>query len=631
MKQRCWAGLAAAFGGISAAWGATPIVAPATDLEDVVVTATRTPQPVADTLAAATVITRADIERTQAQSLAELLDDTPSLSIANNGGPGKATSIHLRGTGGNQVLVLVDGVRWGSATTGQAAIQDFPVSQIQRIEIVRGPRSSLYGADAVGGVIQIFTRDGSGAAGQGPTPYFSVTGGTYDTWKGQAGVSGATRRAHYNFSVSGATTGGFNACTGRPFGSPAGGAGCYAEQPDDDGYDRVDGSANVGYRFDNGWSVGGHYLRADGDTEYDGTITNRSHSVQEIYGVRVAALLTDFWDATLSLSRSRDLATNYLDGDTVSRFDTRRDSVSWQNDFVLAERQTATLGVDYRQDQVTSSADYKENKRDNTGVFGEYQGRFGAHEVDLAVRGDDNQAYGDHATGSITYGYHLTPTYTLTASYGNAFTAPTFNDLYYPDTPGFPPASNPDLKPEKSRTGEIGVKATPGWGHWSVYAYQTDIDDEITLDANFTPRNVDSARIRGVEGEATAYLGRWRIGAAADWLDAENRGSGANHGNDLARRPAYSASLEVDRDLFARFSAGASAKLVGARYNDLANTDELGGYALFGLRGEMRVTDAWKIQAKLENLFDRDYQTVDFYNQPGRAFYLTVRYAPGNL
>ncbi|MGB7757211.1 MAG: TonB-dependent receptor [Salinisphaera sp.] len=628
MQFRTWPAFAAILG-VSSAWGAPPTAA-TTDLSDVVVTATRTPQSSADTLAATTVITRADIERSQARSLAELLGDTPSLSIANSGGPGKATSIHLRGTDANQVLVLVDGVRWGSATNGQAAIQDFPVSQIQRIEIVRGPRSSLYGADAVGGVIQIFTRDGKGAKGRGPTPYFSVTGGSYNTWKGEGGVSGATKRLHYNLSVSGETTGGFNACTGRPFSSPRGGAGCYANQPDHDGYHREDGSANLGYRFDNGWSVGAHYLRSNGDAQYDGATTNRSYTVQEVYGVRIDAPLTDFWDSRLSLSRSRDRSKNYFKGDYVSRFDTRRDSVNWQNDFVLAKQQTATLGVDHRQDEVTSSAVYKQNKRNNTGVFGEYQGRFGAHEIDVAARDDDNQAYGNHATGSVTYGYHVNKTYTLTASYGNAFNAPTFNDLYYPDTPGFPPASNPDLKPEKSHTGEIGFKATPGWGHWAIHAYQTDINDEITLNANYTPENVSSARIRGVEGEATAYLGRWRIGANADWLNAENRGSGANHGNDLPRRPNYSASLHVDRDLFARFSAGASAKLVGSRYNDLANTDKLGGYALFGLRGEMRVTEAWKVQAKLSNLFDRHYQTVDFYNQPGRAAYVTVSYSPGN-
>ncbi|RJS92524.1 TonB-dependent receptor domain-containing protein [Salinisphaera sp. Q1T1-3] len=607
-------------------WAAPPM----SDLDDVVVTATRTPQSADDTLAATSVITRADIERRQATSVAELLADTPSLAITNNGGPGKQTSIYMRGMDNNQVLVLVDGVRWGSATSGQAAIQDFPVSQIQRIEIVRGPRSSLYGADAAGGVIQIFTRDGQGSAGQGPTPYFSATGGTYDTWKGQAGVSGATPHAHYNVSMTGAYTGGFDACRGRPFASPAGGAGCYADQPDDDGYNRVGGSANAGYTFDNGVTVDGHYLRTEADTEYDGTTTNGAHSVQEVYGLDLGAPLTAIWRSKLSLSRSRDQSRNDFDDRRVSRFDTRRDALNWQNDFAITDAQTFTLGLDYRQDEITSSADYKETKRDNTGLYGEYQARFGAHEIDLAGRGDHNEAYGDHATGSITYGYHIDPTYTVTAAYGNAFTAPTFNDLYYPDTPGFAPASNPDLNAEKSRTAELGLKARPRWGHWSIHAYQTDVDDQIALNADFTPLNLDSTRIRGIEGEATAYVGRWRVGASANWLDTRNETTDADYGNELARRPDYSASLSLDRDLYSRFSAGADAQLVGARYNDLANTNELGGYALFGLRGEMRVTKAWKVQAKLSNLFDRDYQTVDFYNQPGRTVYFTVRYAPGD-
>lgn len=623
MQLRYWTGLAVTVCAATAA-AEPPDAATATDLDDVVVTATRTPKRRADTMAASTVIDRAAIERSQAQDVAELLGDTPSLSITNNGGPGKSTGIHMRGTDNNQVLVLVDGVPWGSATTGQAAIADFPVSQIKRIEIVRGPRSSLYGADAAGGVIQIFTRDGHGAKGHGPTPYFSGTAGSHHTWKGQGGISGATERAHYNFSVSGEKTDGFDATT-------------YANDTDHDGYDRVDGSFNAGYRFDNGWSVNGHYLRAEGNNDYDrpppGTIgTNKSHSVQEVYGLSVAAPLTDIWDSKLLLSRSRDQEADYANGDYRDRthINTSRRQFSWQNDITLARHQTATLGAEYQQDEVSGSTEYKQNKRGDTGLFGEYQGRFGAHEIDLAGRGDFNQAYGNHATGSITYGYHVNQTYMLTASYGNAFTAPTFNDLYYPDSPGMPPASNPDLKAEKSRTAELGVKATPGWGHWSIHAYQTDIDDQVELNADFTPFNLASARIRGVEGQATAYLGRWRIGASADWLDAKNREHGANYNNALTRRPDYSATLDIDRELLSRFSAGGRVKLVGARYDDPANDHRLGGHALVDLRGEMRVTDAWKLQAKLSNLFDRDYETVRFYNQPGRTFYLTVRYAPGD-
>lgn len=613
---------------------AAALPAPA-DLDDVVVTATRTPQTQADTLAATTVITRADIERLQARSVGELLADTPSVTVANQGGPGKLSSIFMRGSNSDQVLVLVDGQRFGSATAGLPAIQDLPVSQIQRIEIVRGPRSSLYGSDAMGGVIQIFTRNGQGLQNEHAiTPYFSIGGGRYDSYEGQVGVSGSTQRAHYNLSFSGQQSHGFNACTGRPFGAPGGGAGCFADQPDDDGYQRVDGSFNGGYTFDNGWAVNANYLRAEGDNQYDGTTANQSDTTQEVYGVSVAAPLTDIWQSTLSLGRSRDISDDHLitqGGDIVTdadRFQTQTDTLTWQNDVAINDANLVTLGIDYRQDEVASTVDFNRRKRDNKAVFGEYQGRYGAHEIDLAARGDDNQQFGQHATGSVTYGLHLNKVYTATLSYGNAFHAPTFNDLYYPSFPGSPPAANPDLDPEKSQTAEIGLKAVPGWGAWSVHAYQTKYQDLITLDQNFTPQNLDSARVRGIEGELKAYLGQWRLGGNANWLAAQNQTQNSQYANHLPRRPDYSLQFDIDRDLFSRFSAGATARYEDARYDDLANKRELGGYALFDLRGEVRLDDAWKLQAKLSNLLDKDYETVAFYNQPGRAVFFTLSYTP---
>ncbi|MDA3920803.1 MAG: TonB-dependent receptor [Salinisphaera sp.] len=623
----------------AAAGGALALAGAPTRLDNVVVTATRTPQLQARTLAATTVITRADIERLQARSVGELLADTPSVTVANQGGPGKLDSIFMRGTNSDQVLVLVDGQRFGSATSGLAAIQDLPVSQIQRIEIVRGPRSSLYGSDAIGGVIQIFTRNGKGLNNKSAvTPYFSIGGGTYGSYRGQAGISGHTERAHYNVSVSGQQTNGFNACNGRPFGAPGGGAGCFANQPDHDGYSRLDGSFNGGYTFDNGWSVDGNYLRANGDNQYDGTTANQSDTHQEVYGLSLAAPLTDIWKSTLSLGRSSDSSDDHLVSDggrTVafaSRFETQTDTVTWQNDLAINKDNLVTLGLDYRQDEVTSSVAYARRKRDNKAVFGEYQGRFGANEIDLAARGDDNQQFGQHATGSLTYGLHINDVYTATVSYGNAFHAPTFNDLYYPSFAGFPPSSNPDLKPEKSQTAELGFKAAPRWGSWAIHAYQTKIRDLITLDQNFTPQNLDQARIRGIEGEMKAYLGAWRLAGNANWLAARNQTQGSNgsdnYGNHLPRRPDYSLQFDVDRDLFTRFSLGATARYNGSRYDDAANQHKLGGYALFDLRGEVRLDDAWKLQAKLANLFDRKYQTVAFYNQPGRTVFFTFSYTP---
>ncbi|GAB3673118.1 TonB-dependent vitamin B12 receptor [Salinisphaera aquimarina] len=596
-------------------------------LDGIVVTATRTPLARSNTLAATTVITREQIERTQARSVTELLARAPGIDVASSGGPGKLTSIFMRGTESDHVLVLVDGVRYGSATSGIPAIQDLPVGQIERIEIVRGPRSSLYGSDAIGGVIQIFTRDGSNVAGSGPQPYFSAGAGTYHSYDGQAGVSGRTERGHYNLSISGENTDGFDSCSGRPFGAPGGGAGCFADQADEDGYARAAGSFNGGYRFDNGLTVNGHYLRADADNEYDGTTANQSDIIQEVYGVSLAGRLADPWTTTLELGRSRDSTDDTLNGTFASDFETVRDTVSLQNDIVLDAHNTVVLGLDYRREEVASSLVFEQTKRDNKGVFGQYLGDYGRHHVQFAARGDDNEQFGEHATGSATYGFDLSDVYTATASFGTAFKAPTFNELYYPSFPGFAPSSNPDLDPEESKSYELGLQATPDWGQWSLHAYETRVDDLVALDAVFTPQNISETRLRGVEGDIATQLGAWTISANANWLDAENRADGPNRGNDLPRRPGYSAQLDVDRALGA-FSAGASLFAAGSRYDDLANTRRLDSYQLVDLRGGVEFAPDWLAQVRLSNLFDEDYETVAFYNQPGRSVYLTLRYQP---
>lgn len=600
---------------------AAPPAATPQRLAGIVVTATRTPRPGTDELAPTTVITRAQIEQSQARSVDDLLRRAPGVNIANQGGPAQLTSIFMRGTNADHVLVLVDGVRYGDATSGLAAIQDLPVSDIKRIEIVRGPRSSLYGSDAIGGVIQIFTRDGKGKGSHGPTPYFSLGAGSYETYKGDAGLSYAGKRGHYDLNVSGANSQGFNACSGRPSGAPGGGAGCFADQPDHDGYSRVSSSLRAGYRFANGVKLDGHYLRSNGHNQYDGTVSNRSATVQEVYGVTAADRLLKPWKAKLTLGHSRDLSRNKLNKAFASRFETMRDSIGLQNDVSLNPNNLLTFGVDYRREHVSGSTAYDKTSRHNTGIFAQYQGYRGHQELELAGRGDDNAQFGQHATGSIAWGWRFNDTYKFTVSYGTAFKAPTFNDLYYP---GY---SNPNLSPEKSRTTDVGFIAHPAWGHWSIHAYQTRIRDLIVLDNTYTPQNIGRARQRGVETDIGAYLGPWQISANATWLDAQNRASGPNHGNQLPRRPRYTANFDLDRR-FGRFSAGTDVSVVSSRYDDAANTRRLSAYALVGLRGAVHLNADWQIQARLSNLLNRHYHTVAFYNQPGRSLFVTLRYQP---
>ncbi len=581
----------------------------------VVVTATRTAQTADETLASVTVITRADIERRQAQSVADLLRGEPGLSIINNGGAGKATQILMRGAESDHVLVLIDGVKIGSATLGTAQFQDIPVDQIERIEIVRGPRSSLYGSEAIGGVIQIFTRKGGGPV----KPYLSLGAGSHNTYDGLVGVSGGGDRGWFNASASHFGTQGINACDGKP--SP-GGAGCFTIEPDRDGYRNTAGHMRGGYRFDNGAEVDLNWLRGEGDNQFDGGSTNNSISLQEVMGGKLRLAPRGPWQGTLSLGRNRDEGDNFKEGNFFSRFNTRRDTNSLQNDFVIGPAQLLTLAADYQSDRIASSTNYPVTSRNNRGFLGQYQGTFSALNVETSVRRDDNEQFGAHDTYGLAWGMAVGGGLRLTLSHGTAFKAPTFNELYFP---GF---GNPNLQPEESKSTEIGLRGTRAGGHWSLNAFETKVDNLIAFDASINAAaNVESARLRGAEAKIGSSLAGWDIDAGFAWLDPENRASGANNGKLLPRRAQQTLRVDADRR-YGRLRAGTTIRAEDHRYDDVANTRRLGGYATLDLRAEYAFAKAWRAQARVENLLDKDYETAAFFNQPGRSFFFTLRYQP---
>lgn len=582
----------------------------------VVVTATRTAQTVDETLASVSVITRADIERRQAQSVVELLRGEPGLSVSNNGGAGKAASVFIRGTESDHVLVLVDGVKTGSVTLGAAAFQDIPVEQIERIEIVRGPRSSLYGSEAIGGVIQIFTRKGGGQT----KPFAHVTYGSHNTFDTAAGVSGGGDRGWFNASASHLNTNGINACSGKPF--PDGG-GCFTIEPDKDGYRNTSGSLRGGYRFGGIVEADVNWLRAHGDNQFDGTTTNNSKLVQEIQGGKLRVTPGGAWQGTLMLGRNRDESDNYKDATFVSRFNSRRDVGSLQNDFAIGTRQLFTAGADYQTDRVSSTTNFAVTSRNNKGTFSQYQGTFGMHNVQLSAREDDNEQFGTHGTYGAAWGIAFGRSLRATVSHGTAFKAPSFNELYFP---GF---GNAALEPEKSETEEIGFRGSHNWGRWTVNAFRTDVDNLIAFDAAINaPANVESAELEGIETTLGTTLARWNIDATYTKLDPRNRSPGPNNGKLLPRRAKQAARVDVDRSLGLRWRIGTTVRAEDSRYEDLANTARLGGYTTVDLRGEFTFARAWRLQALIANALDKEYQTAAFFNQEGRSFYFTVRYQP---
>ncbi|WP_369959022.1 TonB-dependent vitamin B12 receptor [Pseudomonas benzenivorans] len=583
-------------------------------LQDQVVTATRTAQTAEQSLAAVTVFDREQIERSQATSVPELLKRVPGVSFANNGGPGKTTSLFMRGTESDHVLVLIDGIKVGSVTAGATALQDLPLELIERIEVVRGPRSSLYGSEAIGGVIQIFTRKGAGA---GIKPFFSAGYGTHDSYSGSVGVSGGDGQGWYSLGLSGLDTDGINV---KPMDASG-------YEDDADGYRNLSAALSAGYRFANGLELDANLLRAKSHNDYDQVNRRRTsgfhaHADGEsnVLGTRARFAPLEPWLVTLQAGRSEDKSDAFQDGAFYSRFDSRRDSASWQNDLSLAPGHTLTLGADYQHDEVNGSTAYAEDSRDNKGGFAQYLGEAGRHDWQLALRRDNNQQFGQHDTGNLGYGYALNDALRATLSYGTAFKAPTFNELYFP---GY---GNPDLDAETSKSLEAGLAGRHAWGHWSINAFRTVIDDLIAYDSSIrAPANVAEARIRGVELVLASQLLGWDWNANYTLLEPENRSSGANDGNELARRAKQLFNLDLDRRLGA-FSLGASLHAEGQRYDDLANTRELSGFATLDLRGEYRIDPEWRLQARVANLLDADYETAEGFNQPGQALYLTVRY-----
>ena len=584
------------------------------ELDKVVVTAARTAQTVDETLAPVTVIARQDIERAQASSVPELLSKVPGVQIASNGGPGSMAGVYIRGTKTAQTLILVDGHKVNTPEGGDATLQYLDPDQIERIEVVRGPRSSLYGADAVGGVINIFTRKGSDR----PALTFKAGMGSHGTAEYGVNIGGEQDGTRFSLGARLFETQGYDRTTNT-----------LGTEKDDDAFRNKSFSGSLSRMFEGGIEVGANFSHAEGKSEYDmgcsayGCSTweggPRTYFNQSSASVFLAMPVNEAWDIRLNTGYARDKRSDKENEYGDSHATNQCYSASWLNDIAWTDDQLLTAGVDYSIDKVDSSNSYSVDERYNVGVFAQNHTSFESSELQLGGRYDKNEAYGNKATGNIAWGFSLPKQMRLVASYGTAFRAPTFVDLYYPGS------ESPDLKPETSKNAEVELKGQFGRSsNWSVNVFQNDMNEMLVWDlASGRMSNVEEARVRGIELSAGSRIFNWDINANLSLLNPEN----LTTGKQLERRAKQLFNLDADRQ-WQRWGVGATFRAQGSSWNDAANTESVAGFGTLDLRASMQITQDLSARLKLVNLMDKKYTTTLYYLDQPRSAYLTLIWTP---
>jgi vitamin B12 transporter len=593
---------------VSACSIAVPSIAQEPDA--VVVTASRLPQPRSQTLQPVNVITSEDIAQGGQQTLVEVLQTLGGVEVANSGGFGQQSSVFMRGANSGHTLVLVDGIRLNSATAGTTALEHIPLNQIERIEVVPGQLSSLYGSEAIGGVIQIFTKSGKYSPGVSA----SAGAGGYGTYAASAGVNRSFGNTDFSLNAGWFDTRGFDA-TKRTLAS---GAVNPNNNPDDDGYRNKNFSARLAHRIDARNELGLTAFQSDGTTHFDaGPATDDvNHQVLSAYSLYSRNQIGDAWESTLRVGEGKDQAT--FTGSFPFFIDTRQPQVTWQNNVKLGPG-TAIAGAEYLRQQVVSDTPYTQTLRTVRSVFAGYVGEYERHGWQANVREDDNSQFGRHTTGLLGYAYRLTSALRLRVGAGTAFKAPTFNDLYFPF--GF---GNPDLRPERSRSKEAGVNYQAGANRFSATYFENRITDLIVADPlTFVPQNVDHAKISGTELAYQASAGGWQANAQLTLQKPVNEETGKM----LQRRAKERGSLALSKALGA-WRIGGEVVASGARF-DSPNEDpatKMHGYALFNLTVSYALGRDWSVRARWNNVFDREYELVQNFNTPGSNVFVAVQY-----
>ncbi len=622
--------LAHAAGETALAQPAAP--APGADLPTISVTDTRhLPESFDRRYASTQVLTREDLDRLSPAdpSITQALATLPGVTVAQNGGPGSSASVSIRGSSASQVAVFIDGIRIGSPTTGIAPWADLPTEAFERVEVISGPAAASFGNNAMGGVVQLFTRR---AANQPNRTTVSAGGGSNKTFDTQFRTSGtvpstgplaALGGLTYSLGLHDYNTAGIDAT--RPF--------FYGHEDGRNPYHAQDLDARLGYARDN-WSISTFALYHRSDLSYDNSgYANRELDHQLTTGVAFHLDITPDTQFDQSFGYANDrqfiyaddpaLATDQINSQRISTSTSLTHQEHGFHLFGLPLSGESKLAYDFTREQAFLPVDIP------GGVPTRNDSAFSLHQsatlgsVTMFVAGRHEIIAGQAVnTGNAALSWAITPVYTARMSYGNAFRLPTFNDLYYP---GY---GNPNLSPERSTSVEAALDANTAYGTFTAAIYDTRVNNLIAYNpATFSPMNIGRSHIRGIDLSYKGTIGRSTPISVAVGIpnpqDETNR-------TWLSRRPRQTVSLNVDHTWdelkLHALSTGASLLYGGSTFDDPANRQYLASYLTVNLRASYRINSHLTVSASLSNLFDRQYMTAYGYNTLGRTAFGKVSY-----
>ncbi|SDT87905.1 TonB-dependent receptor domain-containing protein [Halopseudomonas salegens] len=597
---------------------------PVDQLPDTLVTASRVEQPRSAALAANTVFTRSDIERLQARSVPELLSRVPGLQQNRNGG---IPSYFLRGTNTNQTLVLVDGQRIASTTAGIARIDYLNIDNVERVEVIRGPRSSVFGADAIGGVIQIFTRQPE--PGLQPTVRLGMA--TEHTREHSVSLMGGNQDTRFALGASLDETHGFDRTTDQ-----------VGNDSDRDASRNKALYLNVTHALNADWQTGLSLNDQRGKNEFDDAFDLVPGNPEDqfrvsSYQAHLQGQLSQVWSSRLELGRSFDRNKTVGSGSPWNdgSIETTRHSASWLNQLTLSPEHDLTLGSDWHKDRLSSTNAYSKTSRENWAVFAQHRWTTDQFSTEVGVRHDDNQHFGTESSFNAALAIPVGDWQQWILSYSEGFRAPTFNDLYAP--PGW--GGNPNLNAETSKNWELQWRGQLAQADIEAALFHNTIDDLIAWNPSTSQvENINRARIQGAEAAINTTLLGWNSRTAITLIDPRDRDTG----HTLQLRAKRSISQDLDRQ-FGDIGIGATWQAFSQRFRNPSNDGTLSGYATLDLRGSWQASQSLRWELKVQNLFDRDYALGTYsrptgpwpapsltlpYAQPGRTALLAVTWTP---